>query len=30
MHGGGTATANTASKPQLPGGPESRGPGIQS
>ena len=30
MHGGGTGTANTGSKPQLPGGPESRGPGVQS
>ncbi|CAN5756582.1 hypothetical protein BH11MYX4_BH11MYX4_25100 [soil metagenome] len=30
MHGGGTASGNTGSKPQPPGGPESRGPGVPS
>jgi serine/threonine protein kinase len=30
MHGGATGSGNTGSKPQLPGGPESRGPGVPS
>jgi serine/threonine protein kinase len=30
MHGGGATAGNTGSKPQLPGGSESRGPGVPS
>ena len=30
MHGSPAGSGNTGSKPQLPGGPESRGPGVPS